>query len=431
MLAAAALGAPSAADAAALRADTVNVSVKGQHFVTTFYFTGLEGEVNDLTVTRDGRTWTFTDIGALLRVDRGCTQLDAHTATCEADSGEVRLEDGDDRARTTRTTIYGGSGNDLIEGGGRIVGGEGDDVLRGGPGADGFDLGPGRDQAFGGEGNDVFHDGSLQPATAEHDRVDGGPGRDHMDYGSRSGPVTVDLRADSGGQPGEGDALVSVEGSLAGGRVIGDEGPNEIGGYGTLVGGAGNDRITDYSADGDRVDAGSGNDVVRIADPGYPRFPAPDWIRCGPGRDAVEEPQPTTIIPADCEAADYFGAGGPTVTLPGRSAPRSGGSLLVARDSDCESFGPGPCQARAIVSLVRRTRGRRRPVLGAAIGRGSGRFAKGRGRFAATLNRAGHAALARSGCPLAVAYIRVDDSEEYEFMFRFGPRCRLPGPLNP
>jgi Ca2+-binding RTX toxin-like protein len=426
---AAALALPGSAHAAALRADTIKTDPKSTPF-TVFYFTGLQGEANDLTVTREGRSWTFTDRAAPIRIDRGCTLVMPHVARCEADWGQVRLEDGDDRARAPRqqppAAVFGGSGDDVLDGEGHLDGEEGDDVLRGGPGKDSLALGPGRDRAFGRGGDDSFSDGAFE---AERDEVDGGAGRDVVHYPGRR--VTVDLRRDSGGAPGEDDVFAAVEGASGKGLVIGDGGPNTLSGRGTVIGGGGDDALAG-SGGRDRLDAGPGDDAVYLGPVGIAPFPPPDRVRCGPGRDYAEDPPPTALVPADCEGVSYYGGGGAVATLPGRRVPGPGEPLLETRTGDCLDSPEGPCKGKVAVFLVARTRAGLPPVRGAEIARDAGRFANGKGRLTPVLSRAGRRATTRSGCVRAVA--RFDGLGDYvrsEFMFRFGPRCPIPAPLDP
>ena len=76
--------------------------------------------------------------------------------------------------------IYGGSGNDVIIGGGgddRVFGEEGDDIILGRNGDDRLDGGEGDDRLFGGPG-----DGELSGGLGD-DWLFGGPGVDDLDGG--------------------------------------------------------------------------------------------------------------------------------------------------------------------------------------------------------------------------------------------------------
>lgn len=117
-------------------------------------------------------------------------------------------------------TIYGGAGNDFIDGGegaDSIYGEAGNDTLIGGPGAD---------------------------------RLDGGADIDTVDYSGSNAGVTVNLVTGAGaGGHAQGDTLVGIEnvtGSAFDDSITGDANANTIlGGTGddTINGGAGNDYI--------------------------------------------------------------------------------------------------------------------------------------------------------------------------------------------
>ena len=93
---------------------------------------------------------------------------------------QVRVRGGHDIVVTTPNvtklmTIDGGSGNDLLTGGGGrnvIIGGTGNDILYGDGGDDVLLGGDGNDDLFGGSGNDVLVGGNGS------DILDGGTGRD-------------------------------------------------------------------------------------------------------------------------------------------------------------------------------------------------------------------------------------------------------------
>ena len=162
------------------------------------------------------------------------------------------------------SVIHGGAGGDVLRGNG------GDDVLDGGDGIDVLIGGPGNDQVDGGAGNDVLEsymsglglDGPIGPAdTAGADVLRGGPDVDSVDYEARTDPLTLTLdgRANDGA-PNERDDIANdveiVYGGSAADTLIGNRGPNVLGGIG------GNDLIRGGAGD-DRLDGGPGNDLVQ------------------------------------------------------------------------------------------------------------------------------------------------------------------------
>lgn len=177
---------------------------------------------------------------------------------------------GDDR-------VFGGSGDDLI-------GGEtGDDKLFGGPGSDrllgqvGNDLlfghdgddiafgGPGNDRAAGGPGSDILDGGDGRDRLLGDygpDVLDGGPSHDYLNGGQ--GPD--ELRGGAGN-----DYLDGGAGTVE--TLHGGDGKDTIrdvaGGASSVSGGHGDDNIHITFTKPTRsasIDAGNGNDVVRIVD---------------------------------------------------------------------------------------------------------------------------------------------------------------------
>jgi Ca2+-binding RTX toxin-like protein len=200
-----------------------------------------------------------------------------------------------------RQVVYGGDGDDRIEGHGLVDslnGDEGNDVIVAGPGNDDLTGGGGDDQLFGGEGEDNLHGGDGADVldggggddadrqvtgyanAALHlyrDTLDGGPGPDVLrggdgdfdaaDYSSRTGPVKVTLDGIANdGEPGENDFVAADVEDATGGSgddvLIGNNGPN------ALRGGAGADLLDGHGGFDDVVIAGSGDDTILLADGG-------------------------------------------------------------------------------------------------------------------------------------------------------------------
>jgi hemolysin type calcium-binding protein len=268
------------------RAATVSVRhVDGGRGSSSAVMTGETNEANLVTVSvsPDGHL-IVADVGATLRVGRGCRSLDLNHARCAA-----RPADPDASITPGRLDVRLGDGNDTLDVpsdfAAEVVadGGPGDDVLRGGAGSDLLD---------GGLGNDVIEGGANDRAG------------DRVTYASRRAPVRADLAAGRGGEGGEHDVLRGIEG-LVGGHasdlLLGDGGPNSfstaagrgdwMGGRDgddsfdgsnpardTLHGDAGDDTFDNVAGD-DRVRGGLGNDVAALTGRGT--------VSCGPGRDRV------------------------------------------------------------------------------------------------------------------------------------------------
>jgi Ca2+-binding RTX toxin-like protein len=168
-------------------------------------FTAAPGEVNDVQ-SRPGRSplaeLTITDAGAPVTARAGCTQVDAHTATCPQPPSVLTITtgDGDDRVFVDEDgglsglTVNGGIGNDvLLIGSGvgfspALDGGSGDDqlvvsnngggtpVMHGGGGNDSLSVPEsGGGLMYGDDGNDTLEFAAT--GTAE---LHGGNGADQL-----------------------------------------------------------------------------------------------------------------------------------------------------------------------------------------------------------------------------------------------------------
>ncbi len=158
----------------------------------------------------------------------------------------------------TKTTIYGGNGNDAITGNTGIdtlYGDAGDDVINGGTGADMLYGGSDNDKLTGGAGNDTIYGGDgndVINGDADNDIIYGEGGNDTM-YGG-AGVDKLFGGADDDVIHGEADNDI----------VNGDTGNDSIyGGTGndTLNGGSGND-IVDGGDGADTINGDDGDDVM-------------------------------------------------------------------------------------------------------------------------------------------------------------------------
>ena len=228
-------------------------------------------------------------------------------------AGDGMANDGEpgegDDVRSGVSSIIGGSGGDVLDGGGtteRILGGPGDDELRGAPwinGNEGNDVitgGPGSDDLEGEAGDDVLRglDGNDRiDGGSGHDQVYGGPGADDLrtrgsgtldggagadsftsllphgrqiyrggaghdsftEYSSRQVRVSLDGRANDG-SPGQHDNLIGIEEvEITRGTLIGSSRSDTLTvGFGTVDGRAGNDVIDGAG----HLTGGSGRDEI-------------------------------------------------------------------------------------------------------------------------------------------------------------------------
>ncbi|NVK42691.1 MAG: calcium-binding protein [Oceanospirillaceae bacterium] len=166
---------------------------------------------------------------------------------------------------TVIENVIGSDFDDIIEGNtadNELKGGGGNDTLDGGAGSDRLYGGTHNDNISGGAGNDVIYGGHGA------DTLDGGAGTDAVQYLASGTGVTVNLATGLGsaGQA-RGDVLSNIEninGSRASDHLIGDDGNNKFVGYGgwdTLEGGAGDDRLEGWRGK-DVLDGGDGDDYL-------------------------------------------------------------------------------------------------------------------------------------------------------------------------
>ena len=167
--------------------------------------------------------------------------------------------------------LSGGGGNDRlfgIDGNDRLAGGDGDDALSGGDGDDSLDGGGGMDILMGGTGADQLRGGADDDSLfgdADVDTLLGGPGDDTLDGGDGNDRL----------EGGTGDD--SLLGGLGADYLLGCAGADTLSGFvsvdrldgglgdDVLTGGtqadtfvfgrtAGNDRVTDFANDVDKLD---------------------------------------------------------------------------------------------------------------------------------------------------------------------------------
>ncbi|MBL7259651.1 calcium-binding protein [Paractinoplanes lichenicola] len=292
---------------------------------TVVQYAAAAKAVNNVVITRSGRTITIDDRVAV-RAGKGCAAVKGDSTkvrcTTAATPGQVRVftYDGNDTIVNNTNvplTANGGPGSDRITGGSaadyimgdvlgaagsgndaiwglggddKLFGGGGDDAISGGDGNDSvnwptsFDPGLGNDRVYGGNGDDFLLGGAgndqlfggpgndtLQSGSGS-DRIEGGTGKDYLDGGADLAPDVML------GGPGEDTVAylgrtkplhVSLDGvsgddGEAGERdTLGADVENINGGKGddVLVGNALANRIMGLNGN-DTVRGGAGNDEV-------------------------------------------------------------------------------------------------------------------------------------------------------------------------
>jgi Ca2+-binding RTX toxin-like protein len=261
----------------------------------TVLFSAGAGEANDVAITREPGVFRITDLGAVIAAGAGCSATASPgTVTCDA-AGVVALtvnaDDGADRVRNatgTPSTVFGGTGDDVLTGGAErdtLYGQGGSDVLDGGeaaddlhgedPGAFGGTLsdnhlrgGPGDDALTGGDGADVLEgeDGADElKGGAGADSLLGGAGDDRLTGGDGDDVLSGGEGSDEVGRPAGLDPLVPVPDR---GNDVLDGGPGDD----ALDPGAG----PDSAGDADRVAGGPGRDTVSYSRRSVPIAAAKD-----------------------------------------------------------------------------------------------------------------------------------------------------------
>lgn len=196
-------------------------------------------------------------------------------------------------------TLWGGAGNDSIDGAGgddllyggadndRVIGGTGNDLVYGGLGNDSLTGDGGNDSLYGDEGDDTVSDlsGSNQLYGGDgNDRLFGGNGTDSL-YGETGNDRLEDTLGANRLEGGAGaDTLISGAGSD------------------TLWGGADGDLITD-TAGANSVDGGDGNDTISTG-------AGSDTVFGGAGADALTDAGGANLLYGDAGNDTLVGGSG-------------------------------------------------------------------------------------------------------------------------
>jgi Ca2+-binding RTX toxin-like protein len=264
--------------------------------LSTIVYEAAPTEVNDLTVSRVGANYQFTEAGSVTVFGLCEVPSIGSSALCGAAGVtqiRILLDDGGDQMTIDPSVAAAGQPTILAEGG------TGDDTLNGGDGPESLCGGPGDDTLNGGGGNDRLDFPCVDPAvdqTSGADTLSGGPGDDQLNggpagvplegdtlfgadgtdtayYDQRVAPLTITLDgAANDGEAGEGDDVApdveNVIGGSAGDTLVGGAPANMLDGRDgndTVTGGAGDDTVLGANGN-DTVSGGDGNDAVTGAD---------------------------------------------------------------------------------------------------------------------------------------------------------------------
>ena len=351
--------APQAAHAGTVSLGSVATDPKYGYEEAVLSFEAMPGERNRIVVAKvDSNrppTLVLRDEGALLQAGRGCTAIDANTASCVANYVSVDAGDGDDTVTlapgvgddqyghyspyvrggdgadvlTGTGELLGGPGNDTLTcpepcAGSLLAGGAGDDVLRGGNAADRL-SGDGDGPAF----IDVIDLELTESGPGGDDRIDGGGGRDRLSFEGRASGVRADLAAGTAtGAGGEQDGLAGIEDVIGGDgddMLLGDAAANQ------LEGDAGDDRISGRAGDDYLL-----GDLVPV-DNEY----SVDYTRGSDGSDTLHGDAGDDVLDAGGERGDALSGGPGDDTLQnGLYGPTRARSVRCANGRDTIRFVP-------------------------------------------------------------------------------------------
>ncbi len=254
-----------------------------------------------------------------------------HGIVIEASLGNDKVDI--DPAITTRFTIYGGLGDDYIQGGGGV------DIIYGEEGDDGIIGGGGNDWIYGGKGTDNMDGGAGNDHIEGHSGVDtivGGLGDDFLLGGSQGDHLSGGGGKDylSGGD-GEDTLLGGTENdTLYGGQA-----------HDTINGEAGADEVWNY--DGDAV-TNDGQDIIRLKPPAIPTS------QSSPNPNAT-----SSFVSAKAgfgPHAAFAAMSAPSPNLTGASGPLNDAQAQAIRDGLQQLAGWAP-SAGGTVPLVDETAG--------------------------------------------------------------------------
>ncbi|NUP17705.1 MAG: hypothetical protein HOZ81_16755 [Streptomyces sp.] len=211
----AASAAPDAAPGAGLAGTTVV-----QQADDTLVVTADQGVANDITIRRRGNVVVVADAGDTVSAVAPCQSTGTHTAECPLPVTTIRVNanDADDSVTISPNleatgTVFGGAGDDRLNGGPRADRLVGDDPaatgLRATPGNDTINGGPGNDTISGLAGNDTIN------GNAGNDTLNGDSGNDTLGGDQGNDTLTGGSGNDTHiGSEGN-DTLNAVDGVIA------------------------------------------------------------------------------------------------------------------------------------------------------------------------------------------------------------------------
>ncbi len=282
--------------------------------------------------------------------------------------GDDELHGGDDNDTVLggdgNDTLWGDAGNDSLDGGAgddqlyggdgndTVLGGDGNDTLWGDAGNDLLDGGDGNDQLYGGDGNDTLLGGSGSDRLVGgdgNDYLDGGAGDDVIEGGAGNDTIILSGGADELFGGADADVFIVTSLSALDGKIIGGESGNDHDVLDLSLLDPAFYHLTWTGPESGRVDQldGSGNVVStlhfsEIENVIQPCFTPGTRIACAGGERPVEDLRPGDLVMTrdhGMQALRWIGS--KTLSAPELTADPQLQPVLIRKDA----LGPG-CPAR-------------------------------------------------------------------------------------